>query len=201
MIMYVSHSYNYNDEMNKRVYTICGLIVRDNLNMTIINRELRKKIHLRKIQNANSLCETLDSRVLDTDRYAADIKKYLLIEMSKCSQIIAYSTEIKDKLNEKEMIQKYFYELLVKVLSAKKYVDRVTTIKVFNIVERDELKNKILKEFSIEIDFYDKNNSLGLKFSDNFCSIIRKNHSGLKNINEFYRLIVENCDNFIDKLF
>lgn len=74
MIIYVTHSYNYKDEVNKRIYSICGLIVNDDLNMKVIDKELRKKIHSKKLKNANSLCETLDSKVLDTDRYAVDIK-------------------------------------------------------------------------------------------------------------------------------
>ena len=190
MIIYVTHSYNYKDEVNKRIYSICGLIVNDDLNMKVIDKELRKKIQSKK----------LDSKVLDTDRYAVDIKKYLLVEMSKYAQIVAYSTEIKDELSEEKMVEKYFYELLCKILLEKNFVEKVTSIKVFNIIERDDLKSKIMKDFSIEIDFHDRNNSLGLKFSDNFCSIIRKNHSNLDNVKDFYTLITKNCNNIIDEL-
>ena len=35
MIIYVTHSYNYKDEVNKRIYSICGLIVNDDLNMKV----------------------------------------------------------------------------------------------------------------------------------------------------------------------
>ena len=200
MIIYVTHSYNYKDEVNKRIYSICGLIVNDDLNMKLIDKELRKKIQSKKLKNANSLCETLDSKVLDTDRYAVDIKKYLLVEMSKYAQIVAYSTEIKDELSEEKMVEKYFYELLCKILLEKNFVEKVTSIKVFNIIERDDLKSKIMQDFSIEIDFHDRNNSLGLKFSDNFCSIIRKNHSNLDNVKDFYTLITKNCNNIIDEM-
>ena len=85
-------------------------------------------------------------------------------------------------------------------LLEKNFVEKVTSIKVFNIIERDDLKSKIMKDFSIEIDFHDRNNSLGLKFSDNFCSIIRKNHSNLDNVKDFYTLITKNCNNIIDEL-
>lgn len=200
MIMYISHSHNFNDKSNNRYYTVCGLVVDSNDEINTVFKKAGEMIKKSKIINADSVSFTLDPNALENNKYTIPIKNYILSSMPSKCQIISCSKKISDSITEEQMIQKWFPKMVMHIISKKNFIEQCTAIKVLKILEGKSLIEKVKKKYNVELEFIEKNTNDGLKISDNFCSVIRKTHCNNENVKGFYGLITSNYKNVINEI-
>lgn len=192
MTIYISNSHNYRDTTNGVFYTVCGLLVSSDVLIEGLYKEVSDMILKRKLYKKNSLYNTLESKILDSDKYAKEIKKYLLKGIINLeTKIICISKEIdKTEFSENKMIKKYFPEMVLKIIGKWDFSNKVISINPLSTIEAENaLRNAVKYKYNMELYFYEKNDKSGIKISNNICSVVRKKHCGIEYINDFYEIL------------
>ena len=181
--------YLYIDEsLDEKAFVVGGILVNSEKDLLLAYGQFKKQIMNIPMTRKQKEKVTYEFKSIVLERTYPQIKRKLLYKLNILDCNIVYSYKKLDTKLIQEDKEKYYIELLSKIVSN---INKDVTIVIFDSFGNAKFENKIVKEISKiknvkSITKDESYNNKGLQFADNVCSVIRKHISG---DNEYYKII------------
>lgn len=182
--------YLYIDEsLDEKMFVVGGILVDSENDLLIAYSQFKKQIMNIPMTRKQKETVTYELKSTLLDRTYPQIKRKLLYKLNSLRCSIVYSCkELNDKLLQEDK-EKYYIELLSKIVSN---INEDVTIITFDSFGNAKFENMIIKEISKiknvkSITKDESYNNKGLQFADNVVGVIRKYISN--NNDDYYKII------------